>query len=166
MEKLNFVFTAISAICAVIGVLLTISANNSKKESKQIKEEIINYRAQINEKNDLLLLKSTIEPLKTLSNQFCRISTKRMPELRGKTTLDYYAEHFEQLNKLSFKIPEKYKKVKETLNYLKEGFNTCIENEKTFDKLDNYSRFNYRSMTDNYSKLIDSINTITSELLM
>ena len=164
---LNFIFAAVSAICAVISLILSNSAKQSKNKSQEIKEEIYAYRKNTKEKNDLILLKQAIEPIKNLSDEFCKISTKKIPQPGdNKNALAYYSEHFETLNKLSYDIPEKYKEVKKSINYLKEGLNTCIVNKKTFDKLDSSSLFNYMSMIDNYSTLIDNLNTITSDLLI
>lgn len=170
---LNLIFTAISTVCAVIGTIeLFISYRNKKqiiqseKTVRSIRQEIEDYRINVTEKNNLIKLSMSINPIKQISNDFLKISFKSIP-LPGdnKSELDYYNEFMTQINEILYDIPDEYIDIKELLIKIKNGFSNCLENKKTFDRLGQYSEYNYKIMGDYFQILIGKISAITSDLM-
>lgn len=165
LENLDIFFDGVSALCAIIGIIASISAWRSKNSVNETKADIDNYRNSIKEKNNLLKLKPQIRTLKEQSRIFVKLSTGVLPqEGTNKSELDYYKEIKRILNDILNDIPATYDSERSLIKEINTALGYCIENNETFNQVDRTCIYGYSMVEDKFSQVITQLGTIIIEL--
>lgn len=168
-EQLNLVFTGISAVCAVIGVVFSIISIVNKRKVTKVKNVIetavMEYREKTIKIEDLMVLEPLAEKLQDIIKEFNKVSTKKVPKKgEKKEERDYYADIKINLGEILSNIPKEYEKLIDYIDNANKALSYCIVKKITFDMLGKFDEYSYGYVEDNLQSAKMEINSIIRSL--
>lgn len=164
-EEWNLLFAGVSAVCAVIGIIMSTRTYKNKEDTEKIKKQIEAYRAEIIKKSDLLMLVPIVDEIKKISTIFSKITTNDIPRKgESKTELDYYGQIKNKTSDMLNEIPEEYKEIRDILDDIKSALGYCINEKQKFSELDRSNQYSYNYVDDKFTKVISKLNTLTRDI--